>query len=572
MRRMGSIPFGYKLILPYVLCLLIAVLTVGLFAYAHSVNSLREKTRENLQGTLRQMRDNIRYRTDDIERISNSLYYNYSLQNALRRYDQGWYSYETMTRTLMPALENLLNYTASNIGLSLYLQNETLPEVFYKDGGQNPLLSTKRYEIYHVQRIQDADWYRMLEFSGNLPGLSRWQQILRDQEDGNISLLQRLDDVQRGKAIGLVRVAVQIKDLLDSVDYRKIGEYSTLVVLDDNGRIVMQSSPEGTIAASSRTEPGELVLSESLHGLGWQLQAYIPYSLFDQSANEVRRMTLLVCLVSAVVLAALGIWVSGYFSRRIQKIVGSLNAFHDGDFHKRIRFKGNDELAQIAIAFNRMGSNMEELIHKNYVADLQKKEAELESLQAQINPHFLYNTLSSINRLAQFGDIDKLHIMVQELAKFYRLSLNRGEILTTVGKEIEHAKAYVAIQCIKYGERLSVYYDIDPEVLEYATVKLILQPLIENALEHAWFGATLGIRLVVAKRDSEIVFKVIDNGVGMNADIIRQIMAPEGPRIGYGIRNVDSRIKLHHGNSYGVIIASRSGIGACIQISIPCRM
>ncbi|WP_379152681.1 sensor histidine kinase [Paenibacillus sp. sgz5001063] len=572
MRRMGNIPFGYKLILPYVLCLLIAVLTVGLFAYTHSVNSLREKTRENLQGTLRQMRDNIRYRTDDLERISNSLYYNYSLQNALRRYDQGWYSYETMTKTLMPALENLLNYTASNIGLSLYLQNESLPEVFYKDGGQNPLLSTKRYEIYHLQRIQDADWYRMLEFPGTLPGLSHWQQILRDKEDNNISLLQRLDDVQRGKKIGLVRVTVQIKDLLDSVDYRKIGEYSTLVVLDDSGRIVLKSSPEDPEGGSIQSGPGRLVLSESLHGLGWQLQAYIPDSLFDQSANEVRRMTLLVCLVSAFILAVLGIWVSGYFSRRIQKIVGSLNAFHDGDFHKRIRFKGNDELAQIATAFNRMGSNMEELIHKNYVADLQKKEAELESLQAQINPHFLYNTLSSINRLAQFGDIDKLHIMVQELAKFYRLSLNRGEILTTVGNEIGHAKAYVAIQCIKYGERLSVYYDIDPEVLEYATVKLILQPLIENALEHAWFGTTLGIRLIAEKRDTEIVFKVIDNGVGMNSEIIRQIMDPEGPRIGYGIRNVDSRIKLHHGSSYGVTIASRPGIGACIQISIPCRM
>ncbi|MBW4080751.1 sensor histidine kinase [Paenibacillus sp. S150] len=570
MRRVRSIPFGYKLILPYVLCLLIAVLTVGLFAYAHSVNSLREKTRENLQGTLRQMRDNIRYRTDDIERISNSLYYNYSLQNALRRYDQGWYSYETMTKTLMPALENLLNYTASNIGLSLYLQNETLPEVFYKDEEQNPLLSTKRYEIYHLRRIQNADWYRMLEFSGTLPGLSRWQQILRDQGDGNISLLQRLDDVQRGQPIGLVRVTVQIRDLLDSVDYRKIGEFSTLAVSDAGGRIVLKSSPEGV--ETGPDESGRLLLSEPLDGLGWQLQAYIPNSLFDESANEVRRMTLLVCLVSAFILACLGIWVSGYFSRRIQKIVGSLNAFHDGDFHKRIRFKGNDELAQIATAFNRMGSNMEELIHKNYVADLQKKEAELESLQAQINPHFLYNTLSSINRLAQFGDTLKLNIMVQELAKFYRLSLNRGEILTTVRKEIEHAKAYVAIQCIKYGERLSVYYDIDPEVLEYTTVKLILQPLIENALEHAWFGTTLGIRLVVEKHESEIVFKVIDNGVGMNTDIIRQILAPEGPRIGYGIRNVDSRIKLHNGIGYGVAIASRPGIGACIQITIPCRM
>ncbi|WP_019911147.1 cache domain-containing sensor histidine kinase [Paenibacillus sp. HW567] len=574
MRRILNIPFGYKLILPYVLCLLVAVLTVGLFAYAHSVSSLKEKTRENIQGTLRQMRDNIRYRTDDIERISNMLYYNYSLQNALRRYDQGWYSYETMTKTLMPTLENLLNYTASNIGLSLYLRNDSFPEIFYKDEEQNPLLSTKRYEIYHLQRIEDVDWYRMLWVTGTLPGLSRWQQVAQDKEDGNISLLQKLDDVQRGQEIGLVRVTVQIRDLLDSVDYRKIGEYSTLLILDQGGRVVLASSPDGEAGHidTAKLAAGRLLLSEPLHGLGWQLQAYIPNSLFDESANEVRRMTLLVSLGSAFVLACLGIGVSGYFSRRIQKIVDSLNAFHDGDFHQRIRFKGNDELAQIATAFNRMGSNMEDLIHKSYVADLQKKEAELESLQAQINPHFLYNTLSSINRLAQFGDIEKLHILVQELAKFYRLSLNRGEILTTVGKEIEHAKAYIAIQCIKYSDRLAVYYDIDSGVLEYTTVKLILQPMIENALEHAWFGATLGIRLVVKKRENEIVFKIIDNGVGMNADTIRQILAPEGPRIGYGIRNVDSRIKLHGGNGFGVTIASRSGIGTCIQIIIPCRM
>lgn len=125
--------------------------------------------------------------------------------------------------------------------------------------------------------------------------------------------------------------------------------------------------------------------------------------------------------------------------------------------------------------------------------------------------------------------------------------MNRGDILTTVGKEIEHAKAYIAIQCIKYGNRLSVYYDIDPAALDYMTVKLILQPMLENALEHAWFGSTIGIRLVVEKRETDIVFKIIDNGVGMNADTIEQILAPEGPRIGYGIRNVDSRIKLHGG-------------------------
>lgn len=572
MRHMLNIPFGYKLILPYVLCLLVAVLTVGLFAYSHSVNSLKEKTRENIQGTLEQMRDNIFYRTDDLERISDMLYYNYSLQNALRRYDQGWYTYEIMTKTLMPTLENLLNYTSSNIALSLYLQNDTLPEIFYKDDEQNPLLSTKRYEIYHLKRIENDQWYLGLDFNRSLAGPGLWRQVLRDTEDGNISLLQRLDDIQQGRRIGLVRVTVQISDLLDSVDYRKIGEYSTLRVIDSSGKMVLESSPAEISGSAVRQTENRLLLRIPLSGLGWELQAYIPNSLFDESANEVRRVTLLVCLVSAFVLVCLGIIVSSYFSRRIQKIVGSLNAFHDGDFHGRITYKGNDELAQIAVAFNRMGANIEELIHKNYVTDLQKKEAELESLQAQINPHFLYNTLSSINRLAQFGDIQKLHVLVQELAKFYRLSLNRGEILTTVGKEIEHAKAYIAIQCIKYGDRLAVYYDIDPEALEYTTVKLILQPMIENALEHAWFGSTIGIRLVVEKRGQEIIFKVIDNGVGMDADTIRQILAPDGPRIGYGIRNVDSRIRLHGGKEYGVTVASRSGIGTCVQITIPCRM
>lgn len=319
MRRMLNVPFGYKLIVPYVLCLLVAVLTVGMFAYAHSVNSLREKTRENIQGTLQQIRDNIRYRTDDVERISKMLYYNYSLQSALRRYEQGWYSYETMTKTLMPALENLLNYTASNIGLSLYLQNDTLPELYYTDIDQNPLLSIKRYEIYHLKRIQETDWYRGLEFSGSMADQRIWRQILRDESYGNISLLQRLDDVHRGQNIGLVRVTVQISDLLDSVDYHKIGEYTTLEVLDGSGNVVLESAPEAEGLKGSRTG-NRLLLSEPLDGLGWELRAYIPNSLFDESANNVRRMTLIVCLISAFVLAFLGIGVSSYFSRRIQKL------------------------------------------------------------------------------------------------------------------------------------------------------------------------------------------------------------------------------------------------------------
>lgn len=567
MKPVRDWPFSRKLVFSYVLLLLLPVLTVGMFSYANSVQSLKEKTRDNIQGTLAQIRDNIRYHTADMERISSMLYYNHTLHSALRRYEQGWYSYETMTKTMMPTLENLLNYTSSNIALSVYLRNDSMPELFYAETDANPLLTKKRYEVFHLERIADEEWYRNLALVEMGAENHIWRQVLKDEAYGNISLLQRFDDIQQMKDIGLIRITVQIGDLLDAVDYRKIGGSSTLTVRDARGRTVLESAP----GEAKPPEANRLLLTEPLDGLGWRLEASIPDSIFDESARRVRNMTVLVCLVSLAVMTLLGIAVSGYFSRRIRKIVSSLNAFRDGDLSKRIVFKGNDEFAQIAAAFNKMGMNIEELIHENYMADLQKKEAELESLQAQINPHFLYNTLSSISRLAQFGDMQKLQVMVQELAKFYRLSLNRGEIVTTVGKEVEHAKAYVAIQCIKHGSRLQIYYDIDPEALACPTVKLILQPLIENALEHAWFGSHMGIRLAVLKRDNAVVFKVIDNGIGMHPDTIRRILDPEGPRIGYGIRNVDSRVRLHYGDAYGVRIASRPGIGTCVEIVIPWR-
>ncbi len=571
MKPVRDWPFSYKLVLSYLLLLLISVLTVGLFAYTNSVQTMRDKTRDNLQGTLRQIRDNIHYHTSDLERITDMLYFNQSLHSALRRYEQGWYSYETMTKTMMPTLENLLNYTSFNIGLSVYLKNDTLPELYYSDTEVNPLLGKKRYEVFHLSRIEEEGWYKTLALSGEFAENHQWRQVQNDESYRNISLLQRFDDIQQMKHIGVLRVTVQLKDLLQAVDYRNIGGSSTLIVRDADGRVMMESAAEDAGPDGGSGDTKRLLLTEPLDGLGWRLEASIPESLFDDSARRVRSMTVMVCLVSVAAMTLLGMAVSGYLTRRIRRIVVSLNAFRDGDLGRRITFRGNDEFAQIAAAFNKMGMNIEELIQQNYMADLQKKEAELESLQAQINPHFLYNTLSSISRLAQFGDMEKLQLLVQELAKFYRLSLNRGEIITTVAKEVDHAKAYVAIQCIKHGTRLQVYYDIDPNALSCSTVKLILQPMIENALEHAWFGSSLGIRLVVVKRDREVVFKVIDNGIGMSPDTITRILDPEGTRIGYGIRNVDSRVRLHYGETYGVRMASGPGIGTCVEIVVPCQ-
>lgn len=131
---------------------------------------------------------------------------------------------------------------------------------------------------------------------------------------------------------------------------------------------------------------------------------------------------------------------------------------------------------------------MNRLIQEVYLSNLHKKEAELEILQAQINPHFLYNSFSSINRLAQFGEISKIRSMVSGLAKFYRLTLNEGRTMIPVEKELQHVQTYIDIQKIKYEDHLTFNFDIDQKALGFDTVRLILQPFVENILEHAFYG------------------------------------------------------------------------------------
>lgn len=572
------IPFGIKIMLTYSLFIMVPVILIGYAANVIFTSSVQERTREINLGTLAQMKDNIMYKMEDVSRISGMLYFDSNLASYLRHYEEGWVSYEATTKQLLPKMQTTVEAASNKMRLAVYLHNNTLPEIYHNYNNTDPLNAEgPLFDLYHISRIKDRAWY--IDYPVERYGETmQWKQVEGDTKFGHISLLRRLvnmNDPITLEEIGFVRISLRLTDLLESVDSEKIGKGTKIFALNENGRIMFSSGDTDFNIGESLSEAemaNYWAVEEKIPQLNWKLLALVPTDIMEKATDKVKFWTFLICLACFVVFSLAGLYISRFYSRKVIKIVRVLDAFQEGNFKKKIHFKGKDEFTRISFALNDMGHNIDGLIQEVYMTNMKKKEAELESLQAQINPHFLYNTLSSISRLAKFGQVDKLQRMVLDLAKFYRLSLNEGRTVIPIRNELEQINAYINIQKTKFEDGMQIWFDIDPDILRFTTVKLILQPFIENALEHAWYGAQINIRIVGKMEGDLITFQVIDDGVGINPEILRQMSDPiERVNVGYGVRNVDERIKLHFGAEYGVRIVSKRGMGTSISITIPAR-
>ncbi|PZD94561.1 two-component sensor histidine kinase [Paenibacillus sambharensis] len=573
------VPFGHKLMITYCVFIIIPVLLAAYMANMIFVESAQENARENYRSMLSQVKDNINYRMDDVANVSSMLYFDTRLALHLRQSKGGYESYASMTEYVLPRIQSTLDAAHNKMHLTVFMHNETLPEIYHAYPGGNALSGMGSvYDFYHIDRLHGKPWYET--FPAEQYGATmEWRQVERDAALGQISLLRRLiepNDPFELKEIGFLRITTRISDLFESLEAGRLAEGSSMMIVDEQGVIVTSSG--GTVLQpgqplDQRSLDDYMVVEENLNRLNWKLIGLLPGDITEAATRQVTGWTILIGLLCYLIFAMAGLYISRSFARKVSKIVAVLDAFREGDFHKRIQFKGRDEFTRISLALNDMGHNIQELIEEVYLSNIRKKEAELESLQAQINPHFLYNTLSSISRLAKFGEVDRLHRMVLDLAKFYRLSLNEGRTVIPIKHELEQIEAYMSIQKTKFGDGMTVWYEIDPDIMGYETIKLILQPFVENVLEHAWYGDRINIRITGAAMEERIVFQVIDDGLGMHPDTLRQLLGPPGNvSIGYGIGNVDQRIKLHYGQQYGVHITSRLGAGTTVEITIPKRV
>ncbi|GLX69491.1 cache domain-containing sensor histidine kinase [Paenibacillus glycanilyticus] len=568
-------PFGIKLLISYMLLIIAPIFALGYFASEIMTDSIRANATNTFKGTLRQIEDNVIYKLEDTTRLSDLLYYDTTLSKQLLHYEEGWVSYEATTKLLLPKFRQTIESTNRSVWLTVYLRNETLPEVYYDNKNIDPLLVKGTFfDLLHLARIADKPWYRSYP-SEKYGETQQWEQIEDDSRYNRISLLRRLVDLNDPAnldEIGFIRMSVYLKDLFQSVDHNKIGAGSTLFITDGTRNILYSSGATEHTREQLWDDANAdyLVIRQPLPGLNWSLTAMVPSSVLEEDTKKVKMLSLVICSVSCVLIMLVAYFVSRTFSRRVLKVVSVLQSFRQGDFQRRIHYSGNDEFTTIASSLNELGKKTQNLIEEVYTTNLKKKEAELETLQAQINPHFLYNTLSSISRLAKFGEVDKQHQMVMNLAKFYRLSLNEGQTIIPIGKEIEQVRAYMDIQQIKYGDRVQIGYFISSEIVDLNTVKLIVQPFVENVLEHAWRGDHIQIRVTGYLEENVVHLLVEDNGNGMPREVLDNIFSGDGlQRVGYGIRNVHERIQLYYGKEYGVAITSEAGEGTTVHIRIP---
>jgi two-component system, sensor histidine kinase YesM len=287
-------------------------------------------------------------------------------------------------------------------------------------------------------------------------------------------------------------------------------------------------------------------------------------------------------MVAAVGFSILAAWaISRGIYTPIKKLHDVTTTITKNDLEVLVTKNNVDEITELGMSFNIMIGRIRELVDAKTKEQENLKKAEMRALQAQINPHFLYNTLDTIIWMAESQRTDQVVQIVRALSNFFRLTLSKGRDWITIAEEIERTRSYLTIQKMRYRDILDYTIEVDDGALDNTILKLILQPLVENALYHGIKnkrqGGTISVR-VTQPREAEVLLEVEDNGIGIVPEKLAQIhalLADDSGEIqlesGFGLKNVDKRVKLYYGKPYGLSIRSEVNVGTCVALVIPAR-
>ena len=308
---------------------------------------------------------------------------------------------------------------------------------------------------------------------------------------------------------------------------------------------------------------------------GWKLVGVTPSAALGIDGIKFRFFVLFVADLFLFLLAMINAFISDKISNPIKRLDGSVREIESGNLDVEIVPSGSYEVEHLGKSIKNMLGRIKVLMSDLVAEHNAKRKSEFDTLQSQINPHFLYNTLDIIVWMIENENSDKAVNIVTALAKFFRISLSKGKNIITVKDEVEHVRNYLMIQNMRFKNRFEYSIDVDEKVLSYSSLKLMLQPLVENAIYHGmeFMDGDGEIDVKVFKEDDSLYFTITDNGLGMSEDMVETLLSkdfvPSKKGSGIGVKNVNERIKLYFGSEYGLKVESEPDEGTKITIHLP---
>ena len=460
------------------------------------------------------------------------------------------------------------------------------------------LINNGSKSVNHDLNINTQEWYTQALNSPEGPTLtsSHVQHIISGERPWVITLSRGIRDRSgSGEKEGVFFIDLNYSAISGLCDQSTVGTKGYAFILDAKGNIVyhpqqqqlynelqtenislIMDTDEDTVLTGTGNN-GKLYSISRSDKTGWTVVDCTNVRELLSKSRQAQSIYVLTAVVLVIVALLFSRFMASSITLPIQKLRDSMKKVQEGDFSvSDVVVDSRNEIGSLTKSFDVMTHRIQELMEQNVHEQEQKRKSELKALQSQINPHFLYNTLDSIIWMAEGKKNEEVVLMTASLARLLRQSISNEDEVVPIANEVEYARGYLTIQKMRYKDKLEFQIDVDPSILHIPLIKLVLQPIIENAIYHGLkYKESKGLLIIKGfPKDGNAVLQVIDDGVGMDEETLAHIYDRHKVNYhsnGVGVYNVQKRLKLYYGEDYGITYESVVGKGTTATITIPGR-
>jgi two-component system sensor histidine kinase YesM len=574
-----------KIFVSFLIVTIVSLSFVTWIWYFNSSNMIKDKAIGYAQDQIRQANQNLELLMRDFSSISTLIAID--KPNVVRVLTRD--TYETQYAWFLDQ-KRIQNFIESLFAYKLYINGIS---VIGLNGNSYHAGSPFIYNDYSSQ-----DWFeKILQARGNQVFIKHSKSpantsLINDQNMISIARAVMLND----QPIGVVVIYIRY-DIIQTVFQINSLSESTITVIDDNGNFIYNADPSITqtnikqskmapiyeqlsTAARSRDKSIEadnrLIVEYRSNYTGWTTIGTYPVQTIIQDSITLRDRTVWIVVAVFLIVLLVSVSVSLQITKNLKKLRDTMRSVEEGNLMPPLSIDSRDEVGHLSVSFARMMRKINDLVEGIKMREKQKRAADLKALQSQITPHFLYNTLNTIKYLARLQHARNIEEVTVSLIELLRNSIGTKENMISIREELEYVRSYITIQNYKYAGRFTVLFQAEDDILDCKILKMVLQPVVENALIHGLEPLeSHGMISIKAYRWEDIIkLEVTDNGVGMSKVQLDEIGAAGTGKdhlrfSGIGIKNVDERIKMTFGQEYGLKLTSQPGIYTTAEISIP---